>query len=79
MNADTNNDPKKRARDRLDADIESDVHTIKQAGIRLSTSARSIWRLISKGELRTVRIGRSVRVTRASVTCATPSRRNVRR
>jgi excisionase family DNA binding protein len=34
---------------------------------RLSISPRSVWRLIATGELKTVRCGRSVRVTAASL------------
>jgi len=40
---------------------------VTDAARDLSVSERSLWRLISAGKLATVRIGRSVRVTRASI------------
>ena len=43
------------------------LFTVSQAAHELNCSDRSIWRLIGLGALKTVRIGRSVRVTRESV------------
>jgi excisionase family DNA binding protein len=41
--------------------------TVEDAAVQLSVSSRTVWRLIGLGELETVRIGKSVRVTRASL------------
>jgi excisionase family DNA binding protein len=59
--------PKKSRTIQINPDVESDVDTVPGAAHRLLTSTRSIWRLIGKGELKTVRVGRSVKVTRASI------------
>jgi excisionase family DNA binding protein len=41
--------------------------TIKDTAWELTVSVRTAWRLIAAGELRTVRIGRAVRITRDSI------------
>ena len=41
--------------------------SVRQAADVLATSERTIWRLLGQGELIKVQIGRSVRITRASV------------
>jgi excisionase family DNA binding protein len=41
--------------------------TVTQAAAELNCSARSIWRLLSAKQLESVRIGRAVRITRASI------------
>ncbi len=46
--------------------VERVVLTIPQAAKQLLLSQRSVWRLIGLGELKTVRCGRSVRITAAS-------------
>lgn len=40
---------------------------VREAAAGLSVSVRTIWRLIASGELAAVRIGRSVRITRDSL------------
>ncbi len=40
--------------------------TVSQCAEAFALSTRSIWRLISTGELKTVKCGRSVRIVRAS-------------
>jgi excisionase family DNA binding protein len=40
---------------------------VADAGWRLCVSPRTVWRLISLGELKVVRVGRSVRVTTSSI------------
>ena len=52
---------------RGDAAPGSLVLTVPQAAKAVAASPRSIWRLISLGELQSVRIGRAVRVTVASI------------
>jgi excisionase family DNA binding protein len=49
--------------------VSDPVHllTIPQVAERLALSRRSVEKLIHDGELRTVRFGRSVRVTEAAV------------
>ena len=50
--------------------IESAKHpllTVLQASERLTISERSIWRLISSGELEAIRLGRATRVTAESL------------
>lgn len=42
------------------------VLTVAQAATQLMLSQRTVWRLIGLGELKTVRCGRSVRITVAS-------------
>lgn len=46
---------------------ESLLLAVDEAAEILTCSIRSVWRLIGEGHLSVVRIGRSVRVTRASV------------
>jgi excisionase family DNA binding protein len=41
--------------------------TVQQAAAALATSQRTIWRLIGQGELIKVQVGRSVRITQASI------------
>jgi len=41
--------------------------TIHQAAAELNCSPRTVWRLISAGSLRMVRLGRAVRITRESI------------
>lgn len=41
--------------------------TVSGAGRLLSISERSVWRLIQKGELDVVRLGRSVRVSAQAI------------
>lgn len=40
---------------------------VHEASKELAVSVRSVWRLVSSGTLATVRIGRSVRITRESI------------
>jgi excisionase family DNA binding protein len=40
---------------------------VSRAAEMLAVSSRTVWRMIASGELRTVRIGRSVRVLRDSI------------
>jgi excisionase family DNA binding protein len=46
---------------------EVDLLTVPEAAHRLRLSRVTIWRLLNRGELTRVRIGRSVRVTTESV------------
>lgn len=41
--------------------------TILQASVELNCSTRSTWRLLAERRLKSVRIGRAVRVTRESI------------
>lgn len=43
------------------------AHTIPETADALSISARSVWRLIAAGELKSIRIGRARRVCAASL------------
>jgi excisionase family DNA binding protein len=43
------------------------VLTVSDTATALCVSERTVWRLIGLGELSVVKIGRAVRVTRASV------------
>lgn len=47
--------------------IEKRLVAIPEVATILAISNRTAWRLVSKGELETVHIGRSVRVTRESI------------
>ena len=49
------------------SDIEAGFIGIKELADRLAISTRSIWRLIQKGELGVVRIGRRTVIPRAAV------------
>ncbi|MGE3109817.1 MAG: helix-turn-helix domain-containing protein [Phycisphaerales bacterium] len=40
---------------------------VQDAAHELSVSVRSMWRLLSRGDLQQVKIGRAVRVTRESI------------
>ncbi|MGE3110105.1 MAG: helix-turn-helix domain-containing protein [Phycisphaerales bacterium] len=40
---------------------------LTEAADELSISARSAWRLVSRGDLQKVQVGRAVRVTRESI------------
>ncbi len=41
--------------------------TLPQAAADLAISVRSAWRLLSRGDLQKVQVGRAVRVTRESI------------
>jgi excisionase family DNA binding protein len=41
--------------------------TVPETAAELRCAVRTCWRLIAKGDLKTVRLGRSVRITRESL------------
>ncbi len=49
------------------ASVPPSLLRVPQASNELAISVRSTWRLISSGQLDTVHIGRSVRITRESI------------
>lgn len=51
-----------------DATDGAQLLSVRQAAEALATSERTIWRLLGQGELTKVQVGRSVRITRGSVT-----------
>jgi excisionase family DNA binding protein len=51
----------------IDKDPEAKAVRVRYAAKELSCSDRSVWRLLASGELKSVRIGRSVRITRESI------------
>jgi len=46
---------------------ERQLLSVKQAAEMLATSQRTVWRLLGQGEVAKVQVGRSVRITKASV------------
>lgn len=55
------------SRDGTDAIPPSKLMKITEAARELTVSTRTAWRLIGHGDLASVRVGRAVRVTRASL------------
>lgn len=53
--------------DGTDAVAPAKLMRVPEAARELAISTRTAWRLIGLGELSTVRLGRSVRITRASL------------
>lgn len=57
----------RNSRDGSEAVVPARLMKVAEAADSLSVGNRTIWRLISAGKLRAVRIGRAVRIDRASV------------
>lgn len=55
------------ARDGSQAVVPARLFRVPEAAAALALSPRSVWRLIALGKLRTVRLGRAVRVVADSV------------
>ena len=48
-------------------ELESGLIGIRELAIRLAISARSVWRIIERGELRVTRIGRRTLISKAEI------------
>jgi excisionase family DNA binding protein len=48
-------------------DPEAKAVSVRFTATELSCSERSVWRMLAAGQLKSVRIGRSVRITRESI------------